>query len=142
LRRFGYLLAAATFVVAACSSSGGGTVQKPLLGDIATPLATEAPTSATATDKPTATPTATNKPTATPKSTTKPGTTPKPTKKPATGSAFYKPPGWDGYSDVDCSDFDTFKHALSFFRGTGGSTTNDRYGLDREHDGKPCETLP
>lgn len=65
--------------------------------------------------------------------------TPAPTAKPAT---FYKPPGWDGHSDVNCPDFDTHAHALSFFKGTGGTTSNDPYGLDRDHDGSPCESLP
>jgi hypothetical protein len=62
----------------------------------------------------------------------------------ATGKtgAFYKPPGWDGSSDVNCSAFDTKAHAQSFFNGTGGTPTNDPYGLDGDHDGKACETLP
>src|SRR6185295_12723654 len=38
--------------------------------------------------------------------------------------SFYKPRGWDGVSDVDCKDFDTHKHAQSFFKGTGGSRSN------------------
>jgi len=55
---------------------------------------------------------------------------------------YYKPPGWDGSSDVDCGDFDSHEHAQSFFIGTGGSTTNDPYRLDQDHDGNACETLP
>jgi hypothetical protein len=62
-------------------------------------------------------------------------------KSPASG-AFYKPPGWDGVSDVNCPDFDTHAHAQSFFWGTRGSKTNDPYGLDNDHDGLACETLP
>lgn len=58
------------------------------------------------------------------------------------GGSFYKPPGWDGVSDVNCKDFDTHAHAQSFFIGTHGSTTNDPYGLDGDHDGNACETLP
>ena len=58
------------------------------------------------------------------------------------GGSFYKPPGWDGVSDVDCNDFDTYAHAQSFFVGTRGSTTNDPYGLDNDHDGTACESLP
>ena len=46
------------------------------------------------------------------------------------------------YSDVNCPDFDTHAHAQSFFKGTGGTTSNDPYGLDRDHDGIACETLP
>lgn len=76
---------------------------------------------------------------ASPKPTGKPKGTPKPTKKPA---SYYKPPGWDGHSDVDCSDFDTHAHAQSFFKGTGGSKTNDPYRLDGNHDGIACESLP
>ncbi|MEA2545333.1 MAG: hypothetical protein QOI09_606, partial [Chloroflexota bacterium] len=82
-----------------------------------------------------ATPNATAKPT--PRPTAKP--TPRPTTKPI---SYYRPPGWDGSSDVDCPDFDTHAHAQSFFKGTGGTTSNDPYGLDHDHDGIACETLP
>jgi hypothetical protein len=58
------------------------------------------------------------------------------------GGSFYRPPGWDGVSDVDCKDFDTHRHAQSFFAGTHGSRSNDPYGLDGDHDGTACETLP
>jgi hypothetical protein len=68
-----------------------------------------------------------------------PKPTPRPTAKPA---SYFKPAGWDGSSDVDCPDFDTHAHAQSFFKGTGGTTTNDPYRLDRDHDGIACETLP
>jgi hypothetical protein len=102
-----------------------------------TPLATENLPSASI--KPNATAQPTPKPT--PKPTAKP--TPKPTPRPTSRPAsYYKPPGWDGYSDVDCPDFDTHAHAQSFFKGTGGTTSNDPYGLDRDHDGSACETLP
>jgi hypothetical protein len=60
---------------------------------------------------------------------------------PQTGS-YFKPPGWDGVSDVDCKDFDTHAHAQSFFKGTGGSRSNDPYGMDGDHDTNACETLP
>jgi hypothetical protein len=66
--------------------------------------------------------------------------TPKPTKKPT--AKYYKPPGWDGSSDVNCKDFDTHAHAQSFFKGTGGSKTSDPYGLDGDHDAIACELLP
>lgn len=62
--------------------------------------------------------------------------------RPTAPPSFYKPPGWDGHSDVDCSDFDTHAHAQSFFIGTGGSTSNDQYGLDGDSDGQACESLP
>jgi len=58
------------------------------------------------------------------------------------GGSFYRPPGWDGVSDVNCKDFDTHQHAQSFFIGTKGSKSNDPYGMDGDHDGIACETLP
>jgi hypothetical protein len=58
------------------------------------------------------------------------------------GGSFYKPRGWDGVSDVNCKDFDTHKHAQGIFEGTRGSRSNDPYGLDGDHDGIACETLP
>ena len=65
-----------------------------------------------------------------------------PTEPPTKAAAFYKPPAWDGSSDVDCPDFDTHAHAQSFFLGTEGTTTHDPYRLDADHDGLACETLP
>ena len=116
--------------VAACSNGGSGGLvgQAPLVptdAPVATfaPLATEAPSFAA-----TAKPAKTAKPTA--------------TKKPSTSTGYYKPPGWDGHSDVDCKDFDTHAHAESFFKGTGGTTSNDPYRLDNNHDGVACESLP
>jgi hypothetical protein len=88
-----------------------------------TPLASARPVPAAVTPKP--------KPKATPK--------PKVTKAPV---SYYKPPGWDGVSDVDCPDFDTHAHAQSFFEGTGGSRSYDPYRLDADHDGSACEALP
>ena len=68
---------------------------------------------------------------------------PQPTKaRNGTGGSYYRPPGWDGVSDVDCADFDTHAHAMSFFRGTGGSKSYDPYRLDSDHDGNACESLP
>ena len=61
---------------------------------------------------------------------------------PTTTAAFYKPAGWDGVTDLDCGDFDTHAHAQSFFVGTGGTTSNDPYRLDQNHDGNACESLP
>lgn len=55
---------------------------------------------------------------------------------------FYAPPGWDGYSDLDCADFQTHAQAQSFFLGTGGSKQYDPYRLDGDHDGLACERLP
>ena len=91
---------------------------------------------------PTPTPLATERPafaSASPKA--KPTAAPRKTAAPISGS-FYKPPGWDGHSDVNCSDFDTHAHAQSFFKGTGGSTSNDPYYLDADHDELACESLP
>jgi hypothetical protein len=126
-------------LIAGCSS--GQTVAptvKPVafvapLSATQTPLAIEmqVPVSADSSTAPEPTPNAT--PIAAPKA------TPKPTAKPA---SYFKPAGWDGYSDVDCPDFDTHAHAQSFFKGTGGTTSNDPYRLDRDHDGVACETLP
>jgi hypothetical protein len=114
------------FSVLACS---GGNTPAPLVGNPTTrPVVTLAPLATEA--APSAAPAATKKPTT------------KATPKPPAKASYYKPPGWDGSSDVDCPDFDTHAHAQSFFIGTGGSKTNDPHGLDREHDGLACETLP
>jgi hypothetical protein len=67
---------------------------------------------------------------------------PRPTSSGSKSGSFYKPPGWDGVSDVDCPDFDTHAQAQSFFKGTGGTKSNDPYRLDNDHDGLACETLP
>jgi len=97
------------------------------------------PVSAESSTAPEPTPNAT--PIAALKATPRP--TPKPTAKPtAKPASYFKPAGWDGYSDVDCPDFDTHAHAQSFFKGTGGTMSNDPYRLDRDHDGVACETLP
>lgn len=58
------------------------------------------------------------------------------------GGSFYRPAGWDGVSDVDCSDFASRANAQSFFVGTRGSLSNDPYGLDGDHDAIACEGLP
>lgn len=124
---------AALLVVTACGGTSSppnplveipGTTLSPTATPSAapTPLATEPV--ATATVTPTAAPTAVL------------------TAAPTTTTAFYKPPGWDGVSDLDCGDFDTHAHAQSFFVGTGGTTSNDPYHLDQNHDGNACESLP
>ena len=137
--RVSFVVGLLALVVAGCSSEQPAALPTQVARLVAppnatpTPLATQPPGFASIT--PTATPKATPKPT--PRATPRP--TPKPTAKPA---SYYKPPGWDGYSDVNCPDFDTHAHAQSFFKGTGGTTSNDPYGLDRNHDGIACETLP
>ena len=109
-------------LVGGCSGAGpapllGEPTSAPSVGE--SPLATEAEASLS------------------PEGTKKPA--PPPTKKPAT---YYKPPGWNGVSDVNCKDFDAHAHAQSFFKGTGGTKANDPYGLDGDHDASACELLP
>jgi hypothetical protein len=146
-RRFGVGSAIAlvgAIALGACSGSSAsvGPSVIPLV-DEPTPILT--PTAAAPTDLATepgltTTPKPTEPPVTLPASTEPPITPPPPpTEAPP---AYYTPPGWDGFSDVDCGDFDTHAHAVSFFRGTGGSPSNDPYGLDRDQDGNPCETLP
>ena len=132
MRRLLLVLTLATATIAGC----GASPQTVPLRVVPTSLAAEAPpanaTQAAASEA------TTDKPTATKKPTKKPTATKKPPKK----ARYYRPKGWDGYSDVDCADFKTHKQAQSFFKGTGGSRSKDPYGLDSEHDGIACETLP
>lgn len=44
--------------------------------------------------------------------------------------------------DKDCSDFSTQVQAQAFFTAHGGSPSYDFDGLDGDHDGKACESLP
>ncbi len=44
--------------------------------------------------------------------------------------------------DYDCKDFKTQRQAQRFFKKHDGSRHNDPYGLDADHDGKACESLP
>ena len=67
-------------------------------------------------------------PTSTPTSTSTPVPTPTPK---------YDPIG----PDRNCSDFDTWAEAYSFFIAAGGPD-NDPHGLDRDGDGNPCTSLP
>jgi hypothetical protein len=55
---------------------------------------------------------------------------------PATSS----PPGPVG--DVNCSNFAAHAAAQQWFKAHGGSPSNDVAGLDRDHDGIACESLP
>ena len=43
--------------------------------------------------------------------------------------------------DVNCDDFATHAEAQRFFEQCGGPA-EDRYGLDADHDGIACESLP
>ncbi len=47
-----------------------------------------------------------------------------------------------GSGDKNCPDFTTHAEAQAYFDGKGGSPTNNVDGLDRDHDGIACETLP
>ena len=45
-------------------------------------------------------------------------------------------------SDTNCSDFPTHDAAQRWFDQHGGSPSNDVAGLDGDHDGLACESLP
>jgi hypothetical protein len=45
------------------------------------------------------------------------------------------------FVDKDCSDFPTQRNAQKFFKKHGGPK-RDRHGLDADHDGIACESLP
>jgi hypothetical protein len=45
-------------------------------------------------------------------------------------------------SEINCSDFATHADAQSWFDQHGGSASNDVAGLDGDHDGLACESLP
>jgi hypothetical protein len=57
------------------------------------------------------------------------------------GTGYPAPPGWNGSSDVDCPDFATHAQAQAFFIQHGGPGS-DPHGLDGDHDGLACESLP
>jgi hypothetical protein len=124
MKAWPFLVGALVLAIAACSRGADLGDQQALAGQSAEPTRTLAVASPA--------PTATAKPKATPKA--------KATSKPRS-SSYYKPPNWDGYSDLDCKDFDTQAHAQSFFQGTGGSTSNDPYRLDSDHDAIACESI-
>ena len=46
----------------------------------------------------------------------------------------------NGEADKDCKDFKTQREAQAFFE--ANDPANDPHGLDRDKDGKVCETLP
>ena len=50
--------------------------------------------------------------------------------------------GGGGSLDKNCSDFSTQAEAQSWFVSHGGSASNDVAGLDADHDGVACESLP
>jgi hypothetical protein len=45
-------------------------------------------------------------------------------------------------ADVNCSNFATHAQAQRWFERHGGSSANDVAGLDADHDGLACESLP
>jgi hypothetical protein len=45
-------------------------------------------------------------------------------------------------SEINCSDFPTHAAAQHWFDAHGGSPSNDVAGLDHDHDGLACESLP
>jgi len=45
-------------------------------------------------------------------------------------------------SEINCSDFPTHAAAQQWFKAHGGSATNDVAGLDGNHDGEACTSLP
>jgi hypothetical protein len=45
-------------------------------------------------------------------------------------------------SEINCSDFATHAAAQRWFDQHGGSPGNDVAGLDGDHDGRACESLP
>ncbi|OGY34225.1 MAG: hypothetical protein A3D99_04200 [Candidatus Andersenbacteria bacterium RIFCSPHIGHO2_12_FULL_45_11] len=46
-----------------------------------------------------------------------------------------------GETDKDCPDFSTQREAQAFFEANGGPSS-DPHNLDRDSDGRVCETLP
>ena len=64
-------------------------------------------------------------------------TAPAPPTQSATPSGPNKP-----VSEVNCSDFSTHAAAQQWFTANGGSASNDVAGLDGDHDGQACESLP
>jgi hypothetical protein len=66
-------------------------------------------------------------------------TTGAPSPAPAPSSSSSGP---TGVADVNCSDFPTHAAAQRWFNAHGGSASNDVAGLDGDHDGQACESLP
>lgn len=48
----------------------------------------------------------------------------------------------DHRTEKDCSDFATQEDAQEYFLSNGGSPSNNVDGLDDDHDGVACESLP
>jgi Excalibur calcium-binding domain len=66
-----------------------------------------------------------------------------PVRTPAPPAQSSPPSGPDKpVSEVNCSDFATHAAAQQWFTAHGGSASNDVAGLDGDHDGQACESLP
>lgn len=52
------------------------------------------------------------------------------------------PPPASSDGDKDCKDFATQEQAQDYFNSHGGSASNNVDGLDADHDGIACESLP
>jgi hypothetical protein len=65
-------------------------------------------------------------------------TTPAPAPSPPASSAGPNKP----ISEINCSDFPTHAAAQAWFEAHGGSPSNDVAGLDANHDGQACTSLP
>ena len=61
----------------------------------------------------------------------------KPAPPPASSGGPNKP-----ISEINCSDFSTHAAAQQWFTAHGGSSSNNVAGLDGDHDGIACESLP
>ena len=78
---------------------------------------------------------------------TAPAASPGPAASPApaaspTPSRSNSPSGPSSTADVHCRDFSTHAAAQRWFSAHGGSASHDVAGLDRDHDGQACESLP
>lgn len=104
------------------------------------------PTSPPPTNPPPTSPPPTNPPPTNPPPTNPPPTNPPPTNPPPPTSPppTSPPPSavCDCSRDYNCSDFNTHNEAQSCFDSCGGSPNNNWSGLDRDHDGIACESLP
>ncbi len=114
------------------ASTTASSITSPTPSPIVTESALPSPTSI-----PTIAPSPIPTPKPTPTTTPKPTLTPKPTPHQSTGPSTGSCSG----PDKDCGDFATHAQAQAFFLSCGGPGS-DPHGLDRDHDGDACETLP
>jgi len=47
-----------------------------------------------------------------------------------------------GVGDYDCKDFATQRQAQACYDVCGGTASNNKWGLDADHDGRVCESRP